>query len=73
MKMNLESRSPFARRADMLVLVPPLPLLPARYSDNSMPERDWSQYDAPAWQRLGRPDPLRAPDVLPMFLRRQAG
>lgn len=39
--------------------------------DLSAPERDWSRYDAPAWERLGRLNPFRTRD-LPAFLRKQA-
>jgi len=40
--------------------------------DLTMKERDWSDLDPPAWERLGRPNPFRERDELPMFLRRQA-
>lgn len=64
--------SSFRKRADMLIL--PLTLRTGCASAR----RDWSRYDAPAWRRLGRPDPLREREIsfasaLPAFLRRQAG
>jgi hypothetical protein len=36
--------------------------------DLSAPECDWSEYDAPAWERLARPNPFRQRE-LPAFLR----
>jgi hypothetical protein len=41
-------------------------------ADHTMPEQDWSRFDAPAWERLARPSPFREREELPMFLRRQA-
>jgi hypothetical protein len=44
-------------------------------SDTAAPAVDWSQFDAPAWQRLGRASPLRSTLQLlnlSAFLRRQA-
>jgi hypothetical protein len=37
-------------------------------SDNTAPHRDWSKYDAPAWQRMNKPNPLRDRRV-PEFLK----
>lgn len=37
-------------------------------SDNTAPHRDWSKYDAPSWQRMNRPSPLRDRSV-PEFLK----
>lgn len=39
---------------------------------------DWTRYDSPAWERRGRPDPMRSSShelllPLPSLLRRQAG
>jgi hypothetical protein len=36
--------------------------------DNTAPHCDWSKYDAPAWQRMNRPNPLRDRSV-PEFLK----
>jgi hypothetical protein len=43
----------FRKSADMLVLFPKRQL--AHYTDNTMPRRDWSQFDAPAADRNGKP------------------
>jgi hypothetical protein len=37
-------------------------------SDLTMPERDWSAFDAPSWERMGRPHPCRDRSV-PDFLK----
>ena len=41
----------------------------------SPPAKDWRTYDAPTWQREGKPHPLRVREQqseLPALLRRQA-
>jgi hypothetical protein len=43
----------FRKRPDMLVLFPKRQM--ADYTDNTMPRRDWSKYDAPAADRNGKP------------------
>lgn len=40
-------------------------------ADLTMPMRNWNDYEAPAWERLAKPNPFRDRE-LPAFLRRQA-
>jgi hypothetical protein len=37
-------------------------------SDLTMPLRDWTKYDAPTWERMGKPHPWRDRSV-PEFLK----
>lgn len=63
--------------------------VPSRVIVNAPPPEGWPAefdprpYDTPAWERMGKPHPLRLrpqyvsetpdPQALPAFLRRQAG
>lgn len=58
----------FRLKADMYVCVPKVQL--AHYADNTMPKRDWSQYDRPTCERV---KVRRAQQSMIYSIRRQAG
>lgn len=62
----------FRLRPDMFYCFPREQLAP--FTDNSMPRRDWSKYDAPAKDRVNvaKMKIDRARRVTPALLRRQA-
>jgi hypothetical protein len=58
----------FRARPDMYVCFPKQPL--AHYADNTMPRRDWSQYDIPTYLRK----PATRERLEPILtIQRQAG
>lgn len=74
----------FRLRADMYVVAPKVQL--AHYTDNTMPRRDWSRYDAPIDERPNAPcgtrkflatryrQPVSERETAPnLFHQRQAG